>query len=118
MEQTKMALLDFNTYQKICFGTAKYNDKKIPGHVYCTMKLTGEAGEFSEKMGKIYRDKDGVISLEDKEALVKELGDVMWYVANLAGLLGYKMEDVAQMNIDKLLSRVERGVIHGSGDNR
>ena len=64
------------------------------------------------------RDKDGIFSDADKKALALELGDVMWYVANLSEVIGYRLSDIAQMNIDKIEGRVKRGTLHGAGDNR
>lgn len=80
--------------------------------------LAGESGEVLEKFKKLLRDKSGVISEEDKVEIVKELGDILWYVNAVSHLLGYELEDVAKANIDKLASRKERSQIHGSGDNR
>ncbi len=64
------------------------------------------------------RDDNGIITDEKKEALKKELGDLVWYIAALAIELNLSFNDIAQANIDKLLSRKERGVITGSGDDR
>ena len=80
--------------------------------------LAGESGEVLEKFKKLLRDKAGKISDEDKVEIVKELGDILWYVNAVSHLLGYELEDVAKANIDKLASRKERGKLHGSGDNR
>lgn len=81
---------------------------------YLPLKLAGEAGEVAEKFGKWVRDGG---SLND-EAIIKELGDVLWYVAVLANELGYDLSEVAEVNLSKLRDRMERGVIKGSGDNR
>lgn len=90
--------------------------------LYPTLKLAGEAGEVAEKLGKLMRDEGYVpgatLTPSHVDALAKELGDVLWYVANLAADLGLSLEDVGQRNLDKLASRKERGVIHGSGDDR
>ena len=80
--------------------------------------LTGEAGEVADKLKKQYRDKGGIITTEAKTDLVKELGDVMWYVTRLAASLGFALCEVASINMGKLMSRAERGTIHGEGDNR
>lgn len=80
--------------------------------------LVGESGEVAEKFKKIVRDKEGVISEEDRQELVKELGDILWYVNAVATLLGSSLDEVATKNIEKVLSRKERGQTHGSGDNR
>lgn len=78
----------------------------------------GEAGEVQGKLKKIIRDDEGVVTDEKRDALAGELGDVLWYVANLASELGLGLEDIAVANVEKLLSRKERNVLTGSGDNR
>ena len=75
-------------------------------------------GKFSGKFAKAVRDANGIIDGERREAIKKELGDVCWFVAEIATILDLKLEDVMQGNLDKLASRKARGVIHGSGDNR
>lgn len=80
--------------------------------------LVGESGEVAEKFKKILRDKDGKISDEDRAELLKELGDILWYVNAVAIQLDSDLEEVASKNLDKVLSRKERGVTKGSGDNR
>ena len=77
-----------------------------------------EAGEFAGKIKKIFRDKDGKFSEEDKEALKAELGDVLWYFTQICTNLGFSLEEIAEANLDKLFSRLERGVIQGDGDDR
>lgn len=109
--------MNFQEYQEKSRKTAKYPEA---GHnfVYPVLGLAGEAGEVAEKVKKIIRDKDGVVDEEAREALKKELGDVLWYVAQLSTEFGLQLDDVAEGNIEKLYSRLERGVIGGSGDNR
>lgn len=80
--------------------------------------LVGESGEVAEKFKKLIRDKQGRISEEDRQEILKELGDILWYVNTVSSLLGSSLEEVAQKNLDKVLSRKERGVTKGSGDNR
>lgn len=80
--------------------------------------LVGESGEVAEKFKKIIRDSDGRLSSEDKQQIVKELGDIVWYVNSIAHLLDSNLEEVMQGNLDKLASRKKRGVIGGSGDDR
>jgi NTP pyrophosphatase (non-canonical NTP hydrolase) len=86
--------------------------------VYPTLGLVNEAGEFAGKVKKIFRDKGGVISDADRDALKYELGDVLWYMAQIATELGLSLDDVAQANIEKLTSRLERNQIQGEGDYR
>lgn len=86
--------------------------------VYPTLGLVNEAGEFAGKIKKIFRDKDGEFSATDKDALKGELGDVLWYLTQLCTNLGFTLEEVAEANLDKLFSRLERGKIQGDGDNR
>jgi NTP pyrophosphatase (non-canonical NTP hydrolase) len=104
-------------YQELSRRTATY-----PGAgdniVYPTLGLAGEAGEVAEKVKKLLRDDDGVMSRERREALAGELGDVLWYVAQVATEAGLDLEEIAQGNLDKLLSRQRRGVLSGSGDAR
>jgi len=108
--------MNLKEYEEKAKSTAIY--PKEVGLLYCTLKLAGEAGEVAEKVGKVLRDNGGVFSDEVKEKLAYELGDVLWYISNLSGELGYTLEEVAQMNLDKLASRKERGKIQGSGDER
>jgi NTP pyrophosphatase (non-canonical NTP hydrolase) len=103
---------DFDEYQKQAVATAIY--PKEVGLVYCGLKLAGEAGEVAEKIGKSIRDNKRL----DDEDLVKELGDVLWYIAALAEELGYDLSEVADRNQKKLKDRKDRGVLGGSGDSR
>lgn len=80
--------------------------------------LVGESGEVAEKFKKIVRDKSGRLSSDDTNELIKELGDILWYVNAVAVLLGSDIEAVASRNLEKVLSRQQRGVTKGSGDNR
>lgn len=108
--------MTFNEYQKQSRRTALY--PRELNLVYPTLGLTGEAGEVAEKIKKIIRDEEGRISNEKKKELVKEMGDVLWYLAQLATELGVSLDEVATINIRKLSSRQARGKIKGSGDNR
>lgn len=105
-----------NEYYKTARSTAIY--PSTHSVVYPTLGLTGEAGEVSDKVKKIIRDKGGVFTNQDRLDIVKELGDVLWYIANAAGDLGYTLEDVAYFNMAKLESRRLRNTLQGSGDNR
>ena len=109
--------MNFNEYQKAAQTTAVYPGKG-ENLWYPTLGLNGEAGEVGEKVKKLMRDHDGIFPPGYRELIIKELGDVLWYVADIAEELGFTLERVAEMNIDKLASRLDRGTIIGSGDNR
>lgn len=109
--------MEFNDYQQRARQTALYPNKDN-NFIYPTLGLVGEAGEVAEKIKKVLRDNGGIITLEKKEEIKKELGDVLWYVSNLAYELDIGLEDIAQGNIEKLFSRMERDKLHGDGDNR
>jgi len=109
--------MNFNDYQKKARRTAIYPDKG-KNFVYPTLGLMGEAGEVAEKMKKVIRDDGGKINKEKRLEMKKELGDVLWYIASVCSELKLSMEDVAQFNLEKLMSRKKRGKLHGSGDNR
>jgi len=125
--------MELNKYQAEAQSTAIYPGRGTPaGLFYSTLKLTGEAGEVSEKLGKLVRDNGMVLRNTDtgryeiyndmtppsREGMAKELGDVLWYVSAVANDLGYTLEGIAQMNLDKLADRAARGKLQGSGDNR
>jgi len=80
--------------------------------------LCGEAGECAEKVKKAIRDDGGILTPERTVALASELGDVLWYLAQLATEAGLDLDEVAQLNLDKLAARQAANVLHGSGDNR
>jgi len=107
--------MKFDDYQKKALKTLLPSSKNIP---YVVLGLSNEAGEVAGKVKKWIRDEDGDVTRLDKKAIGDELGDTLWYMAMLAELLGLTLADIAQMNIDKLASRQERGKLHGSGDNR
>jgi NTP pyrophosphatase (non-canonical NTP hydrolase) len=112
-----MDIQDFQAYQRESRKTwgEVHVDSPI---VYPTLGLTNEAGEVAGKIKKIFRDKGGKISPEDREALKYELGDVLWYLTQICTELDLTLQEVAAANIEKLFSRQERGQIHGDGDNR
>lgn len=108
--------LSFTEYQKQAASTAIY--PKRYEIIYPGMGLSNEAGECLGKIKKVLRDKDGIFSQEDKEAIAGEALDTVWYCAALLSDLGIDFGEYAQKNLDKLKSRMERGKIQGSGDNR
>ena len=119
-DQPEMTL---DTYQDVAAGFCFYKGSLL----YPALGLTGEAGEVAEKVKKLYRDdefnfmRDGLVdelTPEQAKALALELGDVLFYVAACANDIGYSLEEIAELNIDKLASRKNRGKLTGSGDNR
>ena len=109
-------IASLNKYQAEAMVTAVFKEElKI---VYPALGLNGEAGEVAEKVKKVLRgDSEGFT--EDKcREIAKELGDCLWYVSVLANSIGYTLQEIAEMNINKLRSRQQRGRIGGSGDNR
>jgi len=109
--------MNFTYYQTKSRATATY---PVIGHgvIYPTLGLVNEAGEVAGKIKKVFRDKDGEISAETREALKAELGDVLWYISQVATELDLSLDEIAEANIAKLLDRLERGKIKGDGDNR
>lgn len=118
MDSGALSELTLSSYQYKALSTAIYPQEKGIGFLYCTLKLCGESGEIAQKVGKIIRDKNGKFSEEDKSNLADEVGDVLWYVANLSHLLGVDLGVVAERNLTKLADRKARGVLGGSGDKR
>lgn len=103
-------------YQEQASQTAAYpREHRI---AYLALGLTSEAGEVAGKYKKVLRDQDGLITENDLDALSLELGDVLWYVSQLATELGLCLHDIAEDNLIKLRSRKARGTIQGSGDSR
>ncbi len=109
--------MEFFHYQTRSRETAVY-PQAGDNLLYPTLGLCGEAGEVAEKVKKMIRDDAGVLTGERRAALSKELGDVLWYAAQLATEAGLNLDEVAAANLDKLLSRQQRGVLQGSGDDR
>lgn len=109
--------MDFKTYQKDSRQTAKYPEAG-KNFIYPTLGLASEAGEVAGKVKKIMRDDNMSVSEDKREQIKDELGDVLWYVAQTATELNLDLEEIAKNNLTKLLSRLERGVISGSGDKR
>ena len=109
--------MEFNEYQKKSRQTAIY-PQAGKNFIYPTLGLTGESGEVAEKIKKVIRDKEGIVDGETRQAVEKELGDVLWYVAQLATELNLSLNKIAEINLAKLVSRMKRGKIKGSGDNR
>ncbi|MDD5146676.1 MAG: nucleoside triphosphate pyrophosphohydrolase family protein [Candidatus Pacebacteria bacterium] len=108
--------MTFEEYQNKAKETAIHAEQyKV---MFPVMGLAGEAGEVANKASKIYRDDNGIVTEAKKEDLTKELGDVLWYLSQIATDLGIPLEEVARNNLEKLESRKQRNQLIGSGDNR
>lgn len=126
-----------NAYQAIATKSAIYPGQGTPlGLAYVALKLNGEAGEFAEHVGKAMRD-DNLVSVEyaswgdvpftalDRSLaperrilIIKEIGDVLWYLSAACNELGISLSEAATINLEKLGDRTERNALRGSGDNR
>jgi NTP pyrophosphatase (non-canonical NTP hydrolase) len=109
-------LQTFDFYQEVAKETAGYDTHMEI--LYPALGLAGEAGEVANKVQEIWRDYAGVIYDSHRDAIAKELGDVLWYVAALCTDLDINMADVARKNLMDLRDRAERGTLHGDGDDR
>ncbi len=134
------ANMSLNAYQQIATKSAIYPGGGTPlGLAYVALKMNGEAGEFAEHVGKAMRDDnliplaftdvgvgitsrtcllDGDLTEKRKELLVKEIGDVLWYLSAACNELGIALSEVALVNLRKLYDRTQRDVLQGSGDER
>lgn len=110
--------MTFDEYQKQALTTMLASGDELKDIMHWVLGITGESGEIAEKIKKIIRDKNGVFTDDDKREIAKEIGDVLWYLATLAEQLGASLDEIAAINLAKLKSRKERGVLGGSGDNR
>lgn len=109
--------MNFNEYQIEARKTAVYPNIGN-NFIYPCLGLCGESGEVADKIKKVIRDENGIITEEKRMELVKEMGDVLWYLANLSMELDVELEFVAIRNIEKLKERQNNNKLHGSGDNR
>lgn len=110
--------MDFEEYQKESVRSDLNVVVKESNLAYYALGLCDEAGEVAGKVKKLYRDHNGVLTEEYKKEIEKELGDVVWYLSQMCTKLGVSFEEIAQMNLDKLKSRMDRGKLTGNGDNR
>lgn len=106
------AALSLNEYQTGALTTNATPEKSWDYHVF------GVIGELAEHVKKAQRDDDGFLTPERQEALVKELGDALWYIAVMAHEMDVSLEELAITNLEKLADRARRGQIKGSGDDR
>ena len=109
--------MDLQTYQNKARVTAQYPNLGS-NYIYPTLGLVGEAGEVAEKVKKVIRDKKGIFDDNSKDAIKKEIGDVLWYLSNLCTEFNFSLDDVAMNNLNKLKIRASKGRISGSGDDR
>jgi NTP pyrophosphatase (non-canonical NTP hydrolase) len=109
--------MNFEDYSKLIADFDNYEKDRFVNAIY-GLGLSGEAGEVSDKIKKIFRDDKGEFSEANRLELAKELGDVLWYLTAIANSLGFNLETIAVMNIAKLTSRKNRNKLGGSGDNR
>lgn len=112
--------MNFQEYQKLAMVTDLTN--KLPDDcspmAYFGLKLSGEASEVSELIGKAFRDDRGIFWKDRKEAIEEELGDVLWYIAAICKHLKLDMDKVAINNLEKLASRLLKGKLKGGGNDR
>lgn len=108
--------MELNDYQEAALKTAIYPEDM--GIVYPALGLSGETGEVADKIKKCIRDNDGVFDEAERKAVAKEMGDVLWYLAAWSRDIDISLEEIARMNLEKVMSRQLRGKLHGQGDER
>jgi NTP pyrophosphatase (non-canonical NTP hydrolase) len=118
--QERTSTMTFDDYQRAALGRAIYPGRgTTAGITYTALGVAGEAGECAEKVKKLLRDHGGIIPNDAwKDALLRELGDTLWYVAAMANELGMSLEAVAERNLQKIEGRRISGTLQGSGDDR
>lgn len=107
--------MHLDDYQRRAVDSAVYaNPHTHAGLTYTVLGLVSEAGEVAGKLKREFRgDSD-----PQREAMIMELGDTLWYVATAADELGITLLQLAERNLTKLASRKSRGTLHGTGDDR
>lgn len=104
--------MTFDLYQKQAHSTAVYPHKDSTQTLsYCALGLAGEAGEVAGEVKKMIRNDDGVLTPERKEKIEKEMGDVLWYLAEMSTVLGINLNYVALKNLRKLHERKLEGTL-------
>lgn len=110
--------MTFDEYQDLAMRTAEYPVVPVPAcgplPIYPALGLAGESGEFADKVKKAWRNGTPL----DRAAAIRELGDVLWYIAAAARDIGSSLEEVGRVNLAKLVDRRDRGVIKSEGDSR
>jgi NTP pyrophosphatase (non-canonical NTP hydrolase) len=112
-----LSTLTFQEYAGDVVANKLHDPKSELALPFYALGVTGEAGEFADKVKKLLRG-DYTMDSERRLALLHELGDVLWYVTAAAHHLGSSLQEVAQCNKDKLADRRARGKSRGEGDNR
>ena len=113
--------MELNEYQEKAMTTCMESSNNFG---YMFLNLVGEVGEFASKIGKAIRKEAACIEFNDlgftghyeEEELMKEAGDILWQLSGLCKVMGWNLEDVAQLNLDKLAARKAVGTIDGNGD--
>ena len=109
--------MELKEYGELAMKTAIF--PKEDGYVYTALGLAGEAGEIANKVKKFIRDDFDDEEMQDKLSdVAEELGDVLWYVAAVAHVIGTDLDTVAKNNLYKLAERQRKGTLQGSGDKR
>lgn len=113
-----MLLID---YQRFVKENKLPSITNLPQNVqllYATAEIGGESGEITEKVKKIFRDKNGVVTEEDRKLLKKEIGDVLWGLASISDVLDLQLQDILELNVQKCKERIKTNTISGDGDER
>jgi NTP pyrophosphatase (non-canonical NTP hydrolase) len=110
--------MNFNEYQKLAIRTNLAKEDRFKEIIQQVLGLADEAGEVQSIFKKWIRDQGADFDKLDINNVKKEMGDVLWYIAVIAHDLGIPLNDLAETNIEKLSSRLDRGKITGSGDDR
>ena len=109
--------MNFNDYQKEAHAFAVY-PQDVPKTLYLQNAISEELGEMAGQIKRVYRQDGGQLTESRKESIKREMGDMLWYMAEQCTNLGLTLQDVAETNISKLSDRKNRNVIIGDGDNR
>lgn len=106
--------MEFNQYQDFFVKhSTNYKIKESDRLAVISLGLAGETGEVIEHIKKHIRDGN-----LNKDALCKELGDVLAYLSLIGEYFDIPLNDIALTSIAKNKKRFEDGTLHGSGDNR
>ena len=109
--------MKLETFQEFCNSITKSGDR-CDNIEYLAIAINEEAGEIAGKVKKLIRDDYGVLTEERRLAIIKECGDVLYYLGRMCHFLNSTLEEAAQSNVDKYNDRKSRGKLHGDGDDR